>query len=77
MIPRLHYWPAPLQALAFKQVHNIWHQQSSNKGTCIFATMYDNYVQTFMQSSLYYVFLQEGASGTNPNKNGLHLHRAN
>jgi hypothetical protein len=41
-------------------VHNIWLQQSNNRGACLFATTFDNYVQPFKQSSLYYVFLQGG-----------------
>jgi len=38
--------------------------------------MFNNYVWTFKQSSLYYVVLQGGASRTNSNKNELRLHRA-
>ncbi len=61
----------------FEIVHNIWLQQSSNMGsTCLFATTYNDYVQAFKQSSLYFV-LQGGASRTNPYKNELHMCRAN
>jgi hypothetical protein len=59
-----------------KTIHNIWLQQFGNMGTCLFATTSDDYVQTFKQSSLYYAFLQQGAFGTNLDKNELCLHRA-
>jgi hypothetical protein len=45
-------------------------------GICFFATMSDDYMQAFKQSSLYYAFLQRCASGTGLNRNELHLHRA-
>jgi hypothetical protein len=54
-------------------VHNIWWQQFGNRGTCLFATTFDDYMQAFRQSSLYYAFLQGGAFGTGPNKNELRL----
>jgi hypothetical protein len=57
-------------------VHDIWLQQFGNKGTCLFITMFDDYLWTFKQSSLYYVILQGGASRTDLNKNELCLHRA-
>jgi hypothetical protein len=60
----------------FEIVHNIWLQQSYNRGTCLFIAMSDDYLQTFKKSSLYYAFLQGGAFGTNLNKNELCLHRA-
>jgi hypothetical protein len=60
----------------FKIVHNIWFQQAGNKGTCLFVATFDDYVQTFKLSSLYYAFLQGGASRTNLDKNELCLYRA-
>jgi hypothetical protein len=61
----------------FETIHNIWLQKSSNKGTCFFATMFNNYVKAFRQFPLYYAFLQGGASGTNLDKNELCLCKAN
>jgi hypothetical protein len=29
-------------------IRNIWLQQSGKKGTCLFATMFYDYMQTFM-----------------------------
>jgi len=43
----------------FKTVHNIWLQQSNNRGACLLATTFDNYMQTFKQSSLYFIFYKE------------------
>jgi hypothetical protein len=40
-----------------KIVHNIWLQQSGNKGTCIFFATSNDYMQVFKQFSLYYVLL--------------------
>jgi hypothetical protein len=59
----------------FKIVHNIWFQQSGNKGTCFFVATSNDYVQTFRQSSLYYVFLQGCASRIELKKNELHLRK--
>ncbi len=39
--------------------------------------MFDDYVRTFKQSSLYYDFLQGGASRIGLDKNEVHLHMAN
>jgi hypothetical protein len=58
-------------------VHNIWLRQSWKRGTCFFAATFNDYMQTFKQSSLYYAFLQGGASKTGLDKNELQLHRAN
>jgi hypothetical protein len=60
-----------------KTIHNIWLQQFGKKGTSFFATTFDDYMQTFKESLLYYVFLQGGASRTSLDKNELRLHRAN
>ncbi len=57
----------------FETIHNIWLQQFGNTRTYLFATMFDDYVRTFKSSSLYYAFLQGGASRTNLDKNELHL----
>jgi hypothetical protein len=38
--------------------------------------MFYDYMQTFRQSSLYYAFLQGGASWIGPNKNELRLCRS-
>jgi hypothetical protein len=34
-------------------------------------------MRAFKQSSLYYAFLKKGGSGTNLDKNEIHLHKAN
>jgi len=60
----------------FETMHNIWLQQFGNRGTCLFTVTSDNYVRAFKQCSLYYAFLQGGASRIGPDKNELHLHRA-
>jgi hypothetical protein len=59
----------------FETIRNIWFQQSKKKGTCLFATMFYDYMQTFRQSSLYYAFLQGGAFQIGSNKNELRLCR--
>jgi hypothetical protein len=60
----------------FEIVHNIWLQQFGNKGTCLFVATFDDYVWAFNQCSLYYAFLQGGASRIGPDKNELCLRRA-
>ncbi len=42
-----------------KTIRNIWLQQFENRGTCLFVTTSNNYVQTFKESSLYYFFYKE------------------
>jgi hypothetical protein len=61
----------------FETIHNIWFQKFGNMGTCLFTITSNDYVQAFKQSLLYYAFLQGSAFGTSPDKNELHLHRAN
>jgi len=60
----------------FETVHNIWLQQFGHRGTYLFTATFNDYVQTFKQSSLYYTFLEGGASGIGLDKNELRLHRA-
>ncbi len=60
----------------FETYHNIWLQQFGNMGTCFFVATSNDQVQTFMQSSFYYAFLQGGTFGISPNKNELCLCRA-
>jgi hypothetical protein len=48
----------------FETVRNIWLQQFDNMGTCLFVATFDDYVQTFKHSSLYYAFSQGVASRT-------------
>ncbi len=59
-----------------KTMHNIWLQQSRNCDTCMYATMSDDYVQTFKQSTLYKQYLQGGLGGHGPDRNELLLRRA-
>ncbi len=61
----------------FKIIRNNWLQQSGERGTCLFVATSNDYVQTFRQFSLYYAFLQGGVFGTGPDKNELHLCKAN
>ncbi len=58
-------------------VHNIWLQQFWMKGTCFFFATFDDYMQTFKQSPLYYAFLQGGAFDIGLDKNETQLHKAN
>jgi hypothetical protein len=59
-----------------KIIRNIWLQQYRKKGICLFVAMSYDYMQTFRQSSLYYAFLQGGASKIGSNKNELRLHKS-
>jgi hypothetical protein len=45
--------------------------------TCLFVGTSNDYVWTFKKSSLYYAFLQGGASRIGPDKNELRLHNVN
>ncbi len=56
-------------------IHKIQLQQFGKRCICLFVTSND-YVQAFKQSSLYYAFLQGGASWTNLDKNESQLHKA-
>jgi hypothetical protein len=38
-------------------IHNIWLQQYGKRGACLYVATLDDYVQTFKQSALCYVFL--------------------
>jgi len=38
---------------ASKIVHNVWLQQSRKRGACLYVVTLDDYVQIFIQSTLY------------------------
>jgi hypothetical protein len=58
-------------------VHNIWLQQLGKKSACLYNATFDDYVQTFKHSSLYWAYLNVGLSRKCQDRNGLHLCRTN
>jgi hypothetical protein len=57
-------------------MHNVWLQQSTKRGACLYVATLDDYVQVFKQLTLYYHFNQDGQLGQGPNKSELLLQRA-
>jgi hypothetical protein len=58
-------------------IHNIWLQQFVKRGAYLYVTTLDDYVQTFKQSAMYYVFLHQGHFKTSLDKDELCLHTSN
>jgi len=43
-----------------KMIHNIWLQRSKKRGAYLYVMMLNDYMQTFKQFALFYVFLHGG-----------------
>ncbi len=59
-----------------KTMHNVWLQQLETRGSCLYVTMVNKYVQAFKQTKLYYLFKKGGHFGQVPDWNDLFLQRA-
>jgi hypothetical protein len=46
-----------------KTMHNVWLQQFGKRGVCSYTASSNEYVQTFMQSTLHYHFKKGGPLG--------------